>query len=53
MYCNTKGDKMAYRCFFCNKEIDPKYIKKKVQCPYCGSRIIYKERDTPLTLKAI
>ncbi len=44
---------MAYRCFVCGREVDPKYLKKKVQCPYCGSRIFYKERIHPTKVKAI
>ena len=35
---------MAYKCFFCGKEIKDEYIKKKVRCIYCGSKIIFKER---------
>lgn len=36
---------MAYRCFFCGKEINPDNIKKRVRCIYCGSKIIYKDRS--------
>ena len=35
---------MAYRCFSCGKEIDPKNVKRRIICPYCGSRIIIKSR---------
>ena len=38
---------MAYKCFFCGKEIKDEHIKKKVRCIYCGSKIITKERTVP------
>ncbi len=43
---------MAYRCFECNKEIDPSKVQKKIRCIYCGSKIIYKDRSEPTTVKA-
>ncbi|MBU1976216.1 MAG: DNA-directed RNA polymerase subunit P [Nanoarchaeota archaeon] len=36
----------AYKCFMCNKTIDVNYIKKKVRCIYCGSKILFKSRET-------
>ena len=41
-----------YRCFSCNKVVDEKYIKKKVRCIYCGSKIIFKPRTQPSTVLA-
>jgi DNA-directed RNA polymerase subunit RPC12/RpoP len=35
---------MVYKCFECQKEIDAKSIERRIICPYCGSRIIAKER---------
>ncbi len=43
---------MAYKCFFCGKEIKDEYIKKKVRCIYCGSKIIFKERTMTTHVKA-
>ncbi len=43
---------MAYKCFFCEKEIDPEQVKKKVRCVYCGSKIIYKGREKTTHIKA-
>ncbi len=36
-----------YKCLNCGKEVEIKYIKEKIRCPYCGYRIITK--DTPKT----
>ncbi len=35
---------VRYACLFCKREIKPEEIKKRVRCPYCGGRIIYKKR---------
>jgi len=35
-----------YKCFQCNKDVKYEYLRKKVRCPYCGSKIIFKTRDT-------
>ena len=42
----------VYKCFSCNKVIDESYIRKKVRCPYCGSKIIFKARKRETTVKA-
>jgi len=42
---------MAYKCFECGKEIDPKSIRRRIICPYCGSRILVKSR--PPVLKKV
>jgi DNA-directed RNA polymerase subunit RPC12/RpoP len=41
-----------YKCFTCSKIISEQYIKKKVRCPYCGSKIIFKARTKPNTVVA-
>ncbi|MEA3399187.1 MAG: hypothetical protein U9R00_01590 [Patescibacteria group bacterium] len=41
-----------YKCFTCSKIINEDYIKKKVRCPYCGSKIIFKARTKPNTVNA-
>lgn len=33
-----------FKCLNCLKEIDDDSIKEKIRCPYCGYRIIAKER---------
>ncbi|MFH0874403.1 MAG: DNA-directed RNA polymerase subunit P [archaeon] len=44
---------VLYKCFQCNKEIDGTTLRKKVRCPYCGSKILYKPRLTITKVKAI
>ncbi|MFP4119148.1 MAG: DNA-directed RNA polymerase subunit P [Candidatus Woesearchaeota archaeon] len=41
-----------YRCFSCNRTVSDQYIKKKVRCIYCGSKIIFKARSQPSHVKA-
>lgn len=43
---------VEYKCFQCNKTVSDTYIKKKVRCPYCGSRIIFKPRTAITKIKA-
>jgi DNA-directed RNA polymerase subunit RPC12/RpoP len=43
---------MEYKCFKCAKVIDQKYIQKRVQCPFCGSKIIIKQRTRISRFKA-
>ena len=35
---------VLHKCFECDREIKAEYIKKKIRCPYCGSKILYKPR---------
>ncbi len=32
-----------YKCLNCRKDIDPKQVKEKIRCPYCGYKIVLKE----------
>ncbi|MFO8016692.1 MAG: DNA-directed RNA polymerase subunit P [Candidatus Woesearchaeota archaeon] len=41
-----------YKCFQCNKKVAPEYLRKKVRCPYCGSKTLYKPRLVTTNLKA-
>lgn len=41
-----------YKCFSCNKKIGPDYLRKKVRCPYCGSKILFKPREVSKKVKA-
>ena len=42
-----------YKCFMCNKVIKQDYLKKKIRCPYCGSKIIFKPRTVSTMVKAV
>ncbi len=41
-----------YKCFKCDKTVSPDYLRKKVRCPYCGSRVLYKPRGVTTKVKA-
>jgi len=41
-----------YKCFFCGKQVSPDYLGKKIRCPYCGYKILYKQRTEATKLKA-
>jgi len=43
---------VLHKCFECDKEIKEEYIKKKIRCPYCGSKILYKPRIISSKVKA-
>jgi len=42
-----------YKCFNCEKIIKEEYLKKKIRCPYCGSKILFKPRTISKKVKAI
>lgn len=43
---------VEYKCFDCNKKVDKEYLRKKVRCPYCGSKILFKPRTVSTKVKA-
>jgi DNA-directed RNA polymerase subunit RPC12/RpoP len=43
---------VEYKCFDCNKKVSLEYIKKKVRCPYCGSKMLFKPRLVSTKVKA-
>jgi len=43
---------VTYRCFECNKEVKEDFIKKKIRCPFCGSKILFKPRVVTTRIKA-
>ncbi|MCD4666696.1 DNA-directed RNA polymerase subunit P [archaeon] len=43
---------MVVKCFECNKIIKQEYMERKIRCPYCGSKILYKPKVTSSTVKA-
>lgn len=44
---------VKYTCFFCAKKIGENMMGRRVRCPYCGSKILYKSRSTSTKVKAI
>ncbi len=43
---------VEYKCFKCGKNVSDDYIKRKVRCPYCGSKMIYKPRTIATKVSA-
>jgi DNA-directed RNA polymerase subunit RPC12/RpoP len=43
---------VTYKCLVCDKIIKEDYIKKKIRCPYCGSKILYKPKTITTKVKA-
>ncbi|HLC97748.1 DNA-directed RNA polymerase subunit P [Candidatus Woesearchaeota archaeon] len=43
---------MYYVCFDCGKHVEDEYTKTKVRCPYCGGKVLYKDRRTVTKVKA-
>ena len=43
---------VTYKCFSCEKKIGDEYLRTRVRCPYCGSKILYKERSNATKVKA-
>ena len=41
-----------YKCFECGKEIGEEYTSRKIRCPYCGSKILFKPREVTTHVKA-
>ncbi|MBI5872299.1 DNA-directed RNA polymerase subunit P [archaeon] len=42
-----------YVCISCGKDVKQEYVKKKVRCPYCGSKILYKSRTVETEVDAV
>lgn len=43
----------SYKCFNCSKNVKQDYVKKKIRCPYCGYKVLYKERVATVKVKAV
>jgi len=44
---------VKYTCFLCSKRIGEDMMGRRVRCPYCGSKVLYKSRYTSTKVKAI
>jgi DNA-directed RNA polymerase subunit P len=42
----------TYKCFDCGKEVGPDYLRKRVRCPYCGGKMLFKPRTQITKIKA-
>ncbi len=43
---------VEYRCFNCNKRVGQDYLRKRIRCPYCGSKMLFKPRSVVTKVKA-
>lgn len=43
---------VSYKCFDCNKKVSAEYLRKKIRCPYCGSKMLFKPRQVATKVKA-
>lgn len=44
---------VKYTCFMCSKKISETMMGRRVRCPYCGSKVLYKSRSKTTVVKAI
>ncbi|MFW5991122.1 MAG: DNA-directed RNA polymerase subunit P [Nanoarchaeota archaeon] len=43
---------VEYKCFHCSKIVSSEFLRKKIRCPYCGSKMLFKQRVTSTHVKA-
>ena len=43
---------VEYKCFSCGKSVADTYTRKKIRCPYCGAKMLYKARTAITKVKA-
>lgn len=43
---------VEYKCFHCDKKVGEEFLRKKIRCPYCGSKMVYKPRIKPSVVRA-
>ena len=44
---------VLYKCFKCGKEVKDTYVKRRVRCPHCGSKIVFKPRAVITKVRAV
>ena len=44
---------VKYVCIKCTKVVKQEYVRKRVRCPYCGSKVLYKPKVVKTTVEAI
>jgi DNA-directed RNA polymerase subunit RPC12/RpoP len=40
------------KCFSCEKKVGEEFLKKKVRCPFCGAKMVFKPRTQLTKVKA-
>ncbi|MFC1727982.1 DNA-directed RNA polymerase subunit P [Nanoarchaeota archaeon] len=41
-----------YKCFDCNKTVSMEYLRKKIRCPYCGGKMLFKQKQVSTKVQA-
>lgn len=36
---------VGYKCLLCNKKVSDTMMGRRVRCPYCGGKLLYKARS--------
>jgi DNA-directed RNA polymerase subunit RPC12/RpoP len=44
---------VKYTCFSCSKKISEDMMGKRVRCPYCGGKVLYKSRGANTKVRAV
>jgi len=44
---------VEYKCMECNKVIDSRILRRRVRCPYCGSKMLVKFRTVSVEVDAV
>ncbi len=42
-----------YVCFSCSKTLNDEQIRRRIRCPYCGSKIMFKKRSIGTVVDAV
>jgi|TARA_Y100000310_G_scaffold343088_1_gene449134 DNA-directed RNA polymerase subunit RPC12/RpoP len=43
---------VEYKCFNCGKPVRGELVRKRVRCPHCGSKLLFKPRTVSVKIKA-
>jgi DNA-directed RNA polymerase subunit RPC12/RpoP len=44
---------VMYKCIECQNDVKSEDVKRRVRCPYCGNKILYKPRTISSVVPAI
>ncbi len=43
---------VEYKCLFCGKVVEEEHIERRIHCPYCGKKVLYKPQVVTTHWKA-
>ena len=44
---------VSYKCLTCNKKVSDTMMGRRVRCPYCGGKMLFKPRVLTTKIKAV